>query len=86
MVKQPEHLEQKQTNNIDEMEILLRQIEGTGSGNGGNDAPVGSISGNGARINKSSVNQGVKDTTNKAEEMDEDETEGNLTRLVEKLE
>ena len=24
MVKQPEHLEQKQTNNIDEMEILLR--------------------------------------------------------------
>ena len=29
---------------------------------------------------------GLKDTTSKAQDLDDDETEGNVTRLVEKLE
>ena len=89
MVKQPEHLEQMVTNNIDEMERLLQQIDGAGSGNGATAAPIGSsIGGNGA-VNKNGPNSailgGPKD---KAPELlvDDDETEGNMTRLVEKLE
>lgn len=50
MVKAPDHLEQKETNNIDEMERLLQQIYGgAGSGNGGQSAMGGSsIEGKGA--------------------------------------
>ena len=93
MVKQPEHLEQMVTNNIDEMERLLQQIDGAGSGSGGNAAPVSASVGgaNGAVTNNGPNSQinagGQKDTTSKAPELlDDDETEGNMTRLVEKLE
>ena len=80
------------TNNIDEMERLLQQIDGAGSGSGGNAAPVSaSMGANGAVTNNgpnSLINAGgPKDTASKAPELlDDDETEGNMTRLVEKLE
>ena len=81
------------TNNIDEMERLLQQIDGAGSGSGGNAAPVSASVGgaNGAVTNNGPNSQinagGQKDTTSKAPELlDDDETEGNMTRLVEKLE
>lgn len=81
-----------ETNNIDEMERLLQQIDGAGSGSGGNAAQVSaSMGANGAVTNNgpnSLINAGgPKDNSSKAPELlEDDETEGNMTRLVEKLE
>ena len=63
MVKQSAHLEQVETNAIDDVERLLQEIQGE------TQAANGSAAGN----------------TNSKDKADDDEYDGNLTRLADKI-
>ena len=90
MVKQPEHFEQLHTNNIDEMERLCKEIEGSVSGNGKTAAAASigltTISGGNLAKDGGMATSAIIKNNPVEEGEDEDEMEGNITRLVEKLE